>query len=172
MTSNNCPHTLCSWPLFITFTRGINNKYPKQNWAIPCEIWAKLHSLPFPRISPNTTRLRLMVFGLILWNGNLCNFLKIPLRPISNPPKTPRPRLGSIWEIWNGSSGYFFQISLELNFARVISHRKTLPTWNIWINYSKIHLWVSGVYTKTLQMCQANNLHYLHAGISKVNIIL
>ena len=89
----------------IAFTRGINNKYPWLHFAIPCAIWAKLHSLPFPRISPNTTRLRLVVFGLILGNGNSCNFAryptrfaslnvwhplwgisKIPLGPISNLP--------------------------------------------------------------------------------------
>ena len=38
---------------------------------------AKLHELPFMRISPNTTRRSRVVFGLIRVNGNECNFAQI-----------------------------------------------------------------------------------------------
>ena len=133
----------------FTFICGVNNKYPWLHFAIPCPIWAKLHSLPFPRISPNTTRLRLVVFGLILGNGNSCNFAKYPTLYIKNSPRlrlvefltylvgyfknTPRTNFKSpkypsaaprgIWEIWNWSSGYFFQIVPELHFARDISNK-------------------------------------------------
>ena len=37
----------------------------------------KLHELPFPRISPNTTRRSRVIFGLIRGNGNECNFAHI-----------------------------------------------------------------------------------------------
>ena len=36
---------------------------------------SKLHSLPFTRISQKSTRLRLVLFWLILVNGNSCNFV-------------------------------------------------------------------------------------------------
>ena len=90
-----------------------------------------------------------MVFGLILRNGNSCNFAGYPTRYVKNSPRlrlgefltylvgylknTPRtdfkspkypsaaPR--SIWEIWNWSSGYFLQIVPELHFARDISNK-------------------------------------------------
>ena len=41
---------------------------------------AKLHELPFPRISPNTTRRSRVVFGLIRGNGNECNFAQMACR--------------------------------------------------------------------------------------------
>ena len=41
---------------------------------------AKLHELPFPRISPNTTRRSRVVFGLIRGNGNECNFAQMSCR--------------------------------------------------------------------------------------------
>ena len=45
-------------------SRGINSKKPWLHVAIPCEIWTKLHSLPFTRISPKTTRRKIALVAI------------------------------------------------------------------------------------------------------------
>ena len=146
----------------MCFIRGINNKYHCLHFAIPCGIWAKLHLLQFIRLSPNTTRLRLVVFGRNLMNYNSCNFARYPTCDVKNStwlrlvefltslvgylkntpqthfksPKYPSAAPRGIWEIWNGSSGYFFQIPLELNFASGISSKLFNSSWmamNEWV---------------------------------------
>ena len=49
-------------------------------------------------------------------------YLKNTPRTDFKSPKYPSAAPRGIWEIWNRSSGYFFQISPELNFARGISN--------------------------------------------------
>ena len=119
-----------------------------------------------------------MVFGLILGNGNSCNFARYPTRDVKNStrlrlvefltslvgylkntprtdfksPKYPSAAPRGIWEIWNRSSGYFFQIVPELHFARDISNKICIEKeWN------KIHL-------LTMQSVLASTLapHYLN----------
>ena len=57
--------TRCSRVEFLTYRVGYRTK---------------LHELPFPRISPNTTRRSRVVFGLIRGNGNKCNFAQMSCR--------------------------------------------------------------------------------------------
>ena len=45
-------------------TRDINSKKPWLHVAIPCEIWTKLHSLPFTRISPKTTQRKIALVAI------------------------------------------------------------------------------------------------------------
>ena len=63
--------------------RGVNNKNPWLHFAFPGAILSKQHLLPFPRISQNTTWLRLEVFWLIPGNSNSCNFAQYPTQYMS-----------------------------------------------------------------------------------------
>ena len=45
-------------------TRDINSKKPWLHVAILCEIWTKLHSLPFTRMSPKTTRRKIALVAI------------------------------------------------------------------------------------------------------------
>ena len=181
----------------FTFIRGVNNKYPWLHFAIPCPIWAKLHSLPFPRISPNTTRLRLVVFGLILGNGNSCNFAKYPTLYIKNSPRlrlvefltylvgyfknTPRTNFKSpkypsaaprgIWEIWNWSSGYFFQIVPELHFARNMSNIIYLNTRNKVLTVGYPWVWFKNLLLNGLEPDQYIQIFYVLKGERTTSII-
>ena len=149
------------------FIRGVTNKYPWLHFAFPYPISSKLHSLPFPRISQNTTWLRLVVFWLILGNGNSCNFARYPTRYVKNTtrlrlvefltylvgylentprtnfksPKYPSAAPRGILEIWNWSSGYFFEIFPELNFARDISNKNNAKIGDGDLGQKKLVIW-------------------------------
>ena len=123
-------YTIFKYPIWVSiFIRGVTNKYPWLHFAFPYPISSKLHSLPFPRISQNTTRLRLMVFWLILGNGNSCNFEQYPTRYVKNSTRlrlveflsylvgylenTPRTNFKSpkFWRFEIGPRGIFSKFS-------------------------------------------------------------
>ena len=59
----------------LKLVRGVFVRYPMRRSRVGYR--AKLHELPFPRISQNTTRRSRVVFWLIRGNGNECNFDEI-----------------------------------------------------------------------------------------------
>ena len=62
----------------LKLVRGVFVRYPMRRSRVGYR--AKLHELPFPRISPNTTRRSRVVFGLIRGNGNECYFAQMTCR--------------------------------------------------------------------------------------------
>ena len=127
-------------PFRVKFGQNCTRCHPL-GWAQK-PLGAKLHSLPFTRISQKSTRLRLVLFWLILVNGNSCNFMpcgfwahprewqleqffaKKHSDPKIIPKKRPRLRLGLFLGIIFGSSCFFSQISPKLHFAGVFSNKK------------------------------------------------